>query len=94
MPRIKGPRKINRYPDEFKVRAVRMSALPGVQVQDVAHALDLHPFMLSRWRKLVREGLLVADDDVILDPETTAELGSSAESVGALRFGQVANCMI
>jgi transposase len=74
MPRIKGPRKINRYPDEFKVRAVRMSALPRVQVQDVAHALDIHPFMLSRWRKLVREGVLVADDDVILDPETTAEL--------------------
>jgi transposase len=43
-------------------------------VQDVAHALDIHPFMLSRWRKLVREGRLVADDDVILDPETTAEL--------------------
>lgn len=42
MSRIKGPRKINRYPDEFKVRAVRMSALPSVRVQDVAHALDSH----------------------------------------------------
>ena len=27
---------------------------------DVAEALDIHPFMLSRWRKLAWEGLLVA----------------------------------
>src|SRR5438309_1893740 len=32
--------------------------MPGVEVQTVAKALDIHPFMLSRWRKEVRDGVL------------------------------------
>ena len=68
-----GPRKLYRYSDEFKAQAVRLSALPGVQVQEVAHALAIHPFMLSRWRKLVREGVIVAKGDPI-DPAVKAEL--------------------
>jgi transposase len=39
--------------------AVKLSHLPGVQVQDVAKALDIHPFTLSRWRKEYREGLIM-----------------------------------
>lgn len=74
MPRTKGPRKINRYGDEFKARAVKLSYLPGVQVQEVAEALDIHPFMLSKWRKQVREGLIVAKGEVEIDPATAAEL--------------------
>jgi transposase len=60
MARIKGPRKIHRYTAEFKLKAVKLSELKGVQVQDVADALDIHPFMLSRWRKEAREGRLRA----------------------------------
>lgn len=74
MPRTKGPRKINRYGDEFKVRAVKLSQVPGVQVKDVAEALDIHPFMLSKWRKQVRESVIVAKGEVEIDPETAAEL--------------------
>jgi len=54
-----GPRTTNRYSDEFKATAVRLSALPGVEVQDVAASLYIHPFMLSRWRKQAREGQIV-----------------------------------
>jgi transposase-like protein len=61
MPSIKGPRKIGRYTDEFKVKAVRLTFLQGTQIQEVANALDIHPFMLSRWRKEYREGKYVAD---------------------------------
>ena len=57
MPRA-GPRKVQRYSLEFKVAAVRLSQRPGLQVQAVAAALDIHPFMLSKWRKEVREGVL------------------------------------
>jgi transposase len=53
MPRS-GPRKIYRYSDEFKLTAVRLSQQPGIQVQTVAAALEIHPFMLSKWRKEAR----------------------------------------
>lgn len=74
MPKAKGPRKIHRYETEFKVKAVKLSQLPGVQVKDVAESLDLHPFMLSKWRKQYREGQLKADVEVLIDPQTSAEL--------------------
>src|SRR5580765_802897 len=57
MPRS-GPRKIYRYSDEFKLTAVRLSQQPGMQVQTVAAALEIHPFMLSKWRKDVKDGRL------------------------------------
>jgi transposase-like protein len=50
MPRP-GPCTIARYSEQFKATAVRLSQLPGVQVQDVAASLYIHPFMLSRWRR-------------------------------------------
>ena len=57
MPRA-GPRKIARYSLEFKLKAVKLSQLKGVEVQAVADALEIHPFMLSRWRKEARDGVL------------------------------------
>lgn len=53
-----GLRKVHRYSVEFKLTAVKLSYLSGVEVQTVANALDIHPFMLSRWRKEVRDGVL------------------------------------
>ena len=53
-----GPKKVRQYTLEFKLKAVKLSALPGVQVQAVADALEIHPFMLSKWRKEAREGTL------------------------------------
>ena len=51
-----GPRKVKAYSLAFKRAAVELSKRPGVQVQAVAHSLDIHPFMLSKWRKQFREG--------------------------------------
>ena len=53
-----GPKKTQSYGVEFKRAAVQLSHRPGVQVQAVAEALDIHPYMLSRWRKEFREGRL------------------------------------
>ena len=68
-----GPRKVARYGDRFKATAVKLSSLPGVLIQDVAAALDIHPFMLSLWRKQVRDGVIVAKS-AKLDVQTAAEL--------------------
>jgi transposase len=68
-----GPRTTTRYSDEFKATAVRLSTLPGVLVQDVAASLYIHPFMLSRWRKLAREGEIMTKG-VVVDPAVSAEL--------------------
>lgn len=56
MPRIKGPRKINHYGDNFNAQAVRLTFIDGMMIKDVADALDIHPCMLSRWRKEYRDG--------------------------------------
>jgi len=53
-----GPKKVHRYSNEFKIQAVKLSLHPEIQTQDVAHALDIHPFMLSKWKKDYREGKL------------------------------------
>ena len=68
-----GPRKVSRYGDQFKATAVKLSSLRGVMIRDVAAALDIHPFMLSLWRKQVRDGVIVAKG-AKLDVKTKAEL--------------------
>src|SRR5436190_21789274 len=60
MARPIGPKKVHHYTNEFKIQAVRLSLHPDIQTQGVAHALDIHPFMLSRWKKDYREGRLKA----------------------------------
>lgn len=68
-----GLRKVNRYSNEFKATAARLSRLPGVAVQDVAASLDIHPFMLSRWRREFpdADGAVAGTE---IDPRTQAEL--------------------
>ena len=68
-----GPRSTRRYSPSFKAAAVRLSRLPGVRVQDVAASLYIHPFMLSRWRKQAREGVIVTKG-VAVEKEVAAEL--------------------
>lgn len=68
-----GPRTTYKYTDEFKATAVRLSELNGVAVQDVAESLYIHPFMLSRWRKQAREGLIMTKG-VDVDKDVAAEL--------------------
>ena len=68
-----GPQKINRYGIAFKLRAVQLSNQPGVLIKDVAESLCIHPFMLSRWRKEVRDGELVGKV-APLDTAAVAEL--------------------
>lgn len=51
-------KRLPRYSLDFKLKAVKLTQIPGMQVQIVAESLDLHPVMLSRWRQELREGRL------------------------------------
>src|SRR5262245_50998605 len=70
---IPGPQKIKRCGIAFTLKAARMSNQPGVLIKDVAESLCIHPFMLSKWRKQVRDGDLVGDPPAI-EPQEAAEL--------------------
>ena len=61
MARIKGPKKTNRYPDEFKIRAVMLANQQDILAKDVADNLGIHPILLYRWRKEYREGKFKVD---------------------------------
>ncbi len=54
MPKVNKPRKTWKYANEFKVKAVQLSLQGGGQVKEVAITLDIHPFMLSRWRNSIK----------------------------------------
>jgi transposase len=82
MPRS-GPRKIHKYSDEFKLTAVRLSQQPGIQVQTVATALEIHPFMLSKWRKDVKEGACAAELRRPRRPGRRARLHNCNDSSGS-----------
>ena len=73
-----GPRTTYRYSAHFKATAVRLSQLPGVSVRDVANSLYIHPFMLSRWRKMAREGLIVTKG-LAIEKDVAAELKALRE---------------
>ena len=83
MGRATQPRRVNRYTLEFKLSAVQMSKLRGVQIQEVAQALDIHPFMLSRWRKQVfifmNKLSLDATEFFSIPPNRVVEVGGQIE---------------
>lgn len=68
-----GSKLVNRYTDDFKLKAVALSNEPDVLIKDVAASLCIHPFMLSRWRKEVRESLIVGEAPAP-EPQVVAEL--------------------
>jgi transposase len=61
MARMKGPKKTNRYPDEFKIKAVQLADHPDILAKDVAADLGIHPILLYRWRKEYRDGKFSVD---------------------------------
>ncbi len=67
--------KYDYYDDSFKATAVELGTLPGVQAQDVAAVLDIHPVMLYRWKKEYRDGdIMKKSDKGMLDAEMRREL--------------------
>ena len=53
--------RTKKYSDEFKATAVLLSYLDDSSVKSVAESLDIHPVMLSNWRRMYHEGKIVTD---------------------------------
>ena len=69
------------YNYQFKHTAVSVSNHPNIQTQAVAEALAIHPFMLSRWKKQMRDGGLNNNDD---EARSTSELLEAKRKIKAL----------
>lgn len=50
------------YNYQFKYTAVKLSEHPDIQGSSVADALDIHPIMLYRWKKEMRDGDIKANE--------------------------------
>ena len=65
----------NYYDDHFKATAIALADLKDVKATDVAASLDIHPIMLYRWRKELRDGKIMAKKkDIQLDPKMASDL--------------------
>jgi transposase-like protein len=64
---------------EFKRAVVKIGTMLRVQVQTVANAMDVQPFMLSRYRNEVRDGVLPGAREA--DPGRV-QAGAGAQAAG------------
>ncbi len=61
MAKIKSKERVLEYSKEFKVMVVKLTHLDNVQIKQISECMGLHPLMVSRWRKEVRDGKLFSD---------------------------------
>ena len=73
------------YRYHFKQAAVLTANHPDIQTKAVAEALNIHPFMLSRWKKQMREGVLRKDNNNISNPNPPNELEKARKTINMLR---------
>ena len=92
-------RRVSRYSNEFKITAIRLASLPGTLIQDVAKVLDIHPFMLSRWKKEYREGKIRGEPHPGIEKlsemeEKVSEQSRIRELERALKKAQIENDLL
>lgn len=62
MAKILSEARVLEYSREYKVMVVRLTHLEGIKIKTLSECMGLHPLMVSRWRKEVRDGKLIADE--------------------------------
>lgn len=67
MAKIKSESRVLEYSKEFKVMVVKLTNLEGIQIKKISDCIGLHPLMVSRWRKEVRDGKLTFTDSRRVD---------------------------
>ena len=99
MPAPVKMRKVHKYSNEFKITAVKLTEMPGTLIQDVARILDIHPFMLSRWKKEYQEGRIKGSGHPDIRKlakmeEKVTELRRIRELETALKKAQIENDLL
>jgi transposase len=99
MPAPQKMRKVHKYSNEFKITAIKLTSLPGTLIQDVARVLDIHPFMLSRWKKEYQEGKIAGSGHPDIGKlakmeEKVTELKRIRELEVALKKAQIENDLL
>ncbi len=94
-----GMKKVNRYSNEFKITAIRLAGMPGTLLQDVAKILNIHPIMLSRWKKEYREGKITGEAHPDIEKltemeEKVSEQNRIRELERALKKAQIENDLL
>ena len=69
------------YNYQFKHTAVSVANHPDIPTQAVAEALNIHPFMLSRWKKELRDGVMENNDK---SARSINELNDAKKKIKAL----------
>ena len=79
MARIVSEERVLEYSREFKVMVVKLTHLEEIKIKTLSECLGLHPLMVSRWRKEVRDGKLVLDETrrVRMTLESSSKSGKS-----------------
>ena len=83
MAKIRSKERVLEYSKEFKVMVVKLTHLEGIQIKMLSECMGLHPLMVSRWRKEVRDGKLVSDETrrVRMTLESASKSGKKSKQV-------------
>lgn len=73
------------YKYQFKAAAVSVSNHPKIKTKAVAEALNIHPFMLSRWKKQMRDGVLRKDHEKTPNENSPNTLEKARKTIYMLR---------
>lgn len=84
--KILSEERVLEYSKEFKVMVVKLTNLEGIQIKKVSECMGLHPLMVSRWRKEVRDGKLFSDPTrrVQMTLESPSKLKKTADKTKQL----------
>lgn len=87
MARRLSNKRVVEYSDYFKIMVVRLTQIEGIQSKQIGDCLDLHPLMISRWRKQLRDGQLVTSlvSDSLLAKKKEPLEQSEREELARLR---------
>ena len=91
MGRPKRMKKTADYGVDFKLKAVALSEQEDVLIKDVAESLDVHPNMLSKWRKEHRDGVLKGDAKIELGVTAAVPVGGEVALVPRHAKGRFRN---